>query len=124
MLIQIADTSINCHICLLTNCKMVESSYHYQNCQDYYYYIIFYVFFCLCVYMHILYISRWHLPCNLLLLLLLYILVFEMRIFSQSKDNFAYITIILGGIPFSMAILNVELMHECFPKHSRMRQQE
>ena len=23
-------------------------------------------------------------------------------------------------VPFSMAILNVELMHECFPKHLRM----
>ena len=43
--------------------------------------------------------------------------VFDRRSFDQSKDYFASQK---KQVPFSMAIGNAELMHECFPKHSHM----
>ena len=41
---------------------------------------------------------------------------FDRQGFSQSKD---YFTSRKNKVPFSMAIGSEELLHECFPKHSK-----
>ena len=46
--------------------------------------------------------------------------MFDRRLF----DHFDYVVSPKKKVPFSIAIGNGELMHECFPKHSRREQQE
>ena len=46
MLIQTADASINCPTRSLTNCNIVDSSYHYHNHHDCHYNIFLYFIVC------------------------------------------------------------------------------